>query len=272
MTNNSLESALLQALIPVAKKVPSSRYSQIKPKVSQGVRSLLRAHGIGAYSPRFAAIVSRETLGEDSKAWGSLLSQGTDLDNWTYFAPGCSVESLERWKRGATASVHAACCRAVERITGEPFPVNEVSAVEPDFKAEHQALEALLNRTRTKLLSGVSTTIGITAPRWQESDHALGIPLHIDVSDINITPVKASAPFSEHSIEASYKGAQIPVGRLIFASGCYALIFDARPFLWTGEDLTIGRKRIRLVLFKGDAASHLRALVASSVELEAIAS
>ena len=148
MKNNLQTLPSRGAQIPIAKNFPSTRSSQIKPKVSPELRSLLRSNGIGAYSTQFAATVSLESLGADSPEWAALMSQGENFDNWTYFAPGCSVESLERWKRTATSSVHAACCRAVERITGQPFPVEEVSAVEPNFQAEYEALQAFLAEER----------------------------------------------------------------------------------------------------------------------------
>lgn len=272
MTYSSLEPATKQVPVPVAKKTPSLRYSQIKPRVSEGLRSLLRSNGIGAYSTRFAATVSLEFLGADSPEWAALQSQGRNHDNWTYFAPGCSVESLERWKRGATSSVHAACCKAVERITGEPFPFEEVSAVEPDFLAEFGATKLLIADVRQKLLFGKSSSIELASPRWKESDHALGVPVHVAVTDISLTPVFTPASFEEYAITAKYKGAQLPIGRVFFAATGYSIIFDACPFLWTGEEVMVGKKRIRLVIPKGDIERHLLALIAPRVELDAIAS
>lgn len=274
MTYSTVEPAAEQVLIPVANKLPSLRYSQIKPRVSERLRSRLRASGIGAYSTRFAATVSLEFLGADSPEWAALLSQGTNYDNWTYFAPGCSVESLERSKRGATSSssVHAAFCKAVERITGEPFPVEEVSAVEPDFTADYEATKSLIAETRAKLLFGTPTTIGINVPLWKESDHALGVPIHVDVADISVTPLFAPAPFEEYAILARYKGAQLPVGRIMFTATAHSIIFDARPFLWTGEEVMVGKKRIRLVLPKGNIQQHLLGLIASRVQCNEIAS
>ena len=267
-----MEPVLERVQIPVVQKTPSLRYSQIKPRVSEKLRSLLRSNGIGAYSTRFSATVSLEFLGEDSSEWAALMRQGTNYDNWTYFAPGCSVESLERWKRGATSSVHGAICRAVERITGEPFPVEEVSAVEPDFTADSGATQLLIADIRKKLLFGTPSTLGLSAPLWKESDHALGVPIHVAVADISVTPVLAPSPFEEYAIIANYKGAKLPVGRIIFAANVHSIIFDARPFLWTGEEVMVGKKRIRLVLPKGDIQQHLMGLIASRVECSAIAS
>ena len=274
MTYPILEPAAKQVPVPVAQKTSSFRYSQIKPKVSEGLRSLLRSNGIGAYSTRFAATVSLEFLGADSPEWAALMLQGENFDNWTDFAHGCSVESLERSKRGATSSssVHAAVCKAVERITGEPFPVEEVSAVEPDFLAEYGATQLLIADVRKKLLFGKSSIIGLNSPRWKESDHALGVPVHVAVTDISIAPVFTPAAFEEYAITAKYKGAQLPIGRVFFAATGYSIIFDARPFLWTGEEVMVGKKRIRLVIPKGDIERHLLALIAPRVELNAIAS
>lgn len=272
MKNNLQTLPSRGAQIPIAKNFPSTQSSQIKPKLSPELRSLLRAHDIGAYSTHFAALVSRESLGSDSSEWAALMSQGGNFDNWTYFAPGCSVESLERWKRGATASVHPACCRAIERITGEPFPVKEMSAVEPDFTADSGATQLLIADIRKKLLFNTPSTIGLSAPLWKQSDHALGVPVHVAVADIGVTPVFAPAPFEEYAILARYKGAQLPVGRIIFAATAHSIIFDARPFLWTGEEAMVGKKRIRLVLPKGDIQGHLMELIASRVEISAIAS
>lgn len=200
------------------------------------------------------------------------MNQGQNFDNWTYFAPGCSVESLERWKRGATASVHKACCKAVERISNEAFPVEHVSAVEPDFAAEYEATKVLLKNTRKQLLAGTPISLGLTAPCWKESDHALGVPLHVAVSDFCFKRIKASALLFEYEIQASYKDTQLPVGRVLVAGNRYSLIFDARPFLWTGQDLTVGRKHIRLVLPKGNIQRHIMELIAFHVEFDAVAS
>ncbi|ESA36544.1 hypothetical protein N836_07155 [Leptolyngbya sp. Heron Island J] len=267
-----MEPAVEGVPIPVAKKTPSLWCSQLKPIVSPELRSLLRSCDIGAYSTRFAATVSLEFLGSDSKEWAALMSQGGNYDNWTYFAPGCSVESLERWKRGATSTAHAACCRAVERTTGKPFPVEEVSAVEPDFQAEHEALRARIAEERETLISQIPRFIGVHSPFWKKSDHALGVPLHVPVTDISLRWVEVQSPFDEYTIQANYKGTSIPVGHLILSGNSYSLIYDARPFLWTGEDLTIGRKRIRLVLPKGDLVSHLTGLIPAHAEFDAIAS
>ena len=271
MKNNLQTLPSRGAQIPIAKNFPLIRYNQIKPVVCPELRSLLRSNGIGAYSTRFSATVSLEFLGEDSSEWAALKTQG-NFDNWTYFAPGCSVESLERWKRGATSSVHAAICRAVERITEEPFPVEEVSAVEPDFTADSGATQLLVADIRKKLLFGTSSTLGLSAPLWKESDHALGVPIHVAVADISVTPVFAPAPFEEYAIIANYKGSKLPVGRIIFAANAHSIIFDTRPFLWTGEEVMVGKKRIRLVLPKGDIQSHIMGLIASRVEIDAIAS
>ena len=74
------------------------------------------------------------------------------------FACACSPEQVERWKRGYSVSkaVHLACCRAVEEITGEPFPVEEVTAIEPtpSFPAIKAAVEQLIETTRSTLLDG----------------------------------------------------------------------------------------------------------------------
>ncbi|MFG6095022.1 hypothetical protein SPB21_07220 [Leptothoe sp. ISB3NOV94-8A] len=274
MKNNLQRPPSTGARIPIAKNFPSTRYSQIKPKVSPELRSLLRSNGIGAYSTRFAATVSLEFLGADSPEWAALMSQGENFDNWTYFAPGCSVESLERSKRGATSSssVHVAFCKAVERITGESFPVEEVSAVEPNFQAEYEALQAFLAEERENLTSHGPDIRGVSSPFWKKSDHALGVPLNVLVTDISLRWVEVQSPFDEYEIQANYKGTPIPVGHLILSGNSYSLTFDARPFLWTGEDLTIGRKRIRLVLPKGDLVSHLTGLIPTHAEFDAIAS
>ncbi|MDV3351273.1 hypothetical protein QGP82_21395 [Leptothoe sp. LEGE 181152] len=132
-------------------------YYQIRLDRVKRLLKLLKSFGYISHDPKLAGIVTRILLGEDSAEFQALITaQGKDFEFWTMFA--CSPEQVERWKRGYSVSqqVHLACCKAVEKITGAPFPIEEVSAIDPvpHFPAIKAAVDHLIEATRISLLNG----------------------------------------------------------------------------------------------------------------------
>ena len=132
-------------------------YYQIRPDHVKHVLGRLKSCGYISHDPKLAGLVTRILLGEDSADFQALVTaQGKDFEFWTMFA--CSPEQVERWKRGYSVSqqVHLACCKAVEEITGDPFPIEEVSAIDPapHFPAIKAAVDHLIEATRIALLDG----------------------------------------------------------------------------------------------------------------------
>ena len=155
MKNTRSKPASEQLQVYSARNRP--HYYQIRPDLIRHVLGRLKSCGYISHDPKLAGIVTRIILGEDSEDFQALVAaQGKDFEYWTMFA--CSPEQIERWKRGASVSqqVHLACCKAIEEITGEPFLVEEVSAIDPvpHLPAIQAAVESLIEATRIALLDG----------------------------------------------------------------------------------------------------------------------
>ena len=155
---------------------------------------------------------------------------------------------------------------AVEKLTGQRFRASDVAAVEPDMAKVTAHRESLIASAKAGLVAEEDVRIGLDAPLWKQDPYAIGKPTRIDADILTLRLVKTPTSFTEYLIYASYQGTQLLVGYFIVFGHRTAIILDARPFVWgQSPELTVGRKLIRLVNFKGDINGRLESLATSQI-------
>ena len=267
MTHTKRRPAKEQAGTLVPKSSAPQRSSQLSPIVVPIFDRLLHNAGILHHSPVLAATAACMEHGENSVIIQQLKTeQGSDFRHWTKFPRSFSVENVQRAREGKPFPHLDAFCMAVEKITSIQFRVADVVATEPDMATVTKKREGLIASVKARLIAGEDVRVGLDSPLWKQEPYAIGKPIRVESEALSLELVQTPKSFTEYWICANYQDVHLRVGYLVVLGNRTAILFDSRPFVWgQSPDLTVGRKLIRLVSFKGNINACLESLATSQI-------
>lgn len=264
-TKNKLAATQVKVRVPKT----GTESKQLTLSAAKSFREALKGFGFISNDPRFSFEVSKHVLGADSLEFQALINtQGLNGENWVEFAPGCSTDQLERFRRGepVDSKTFDAACKAFSFITGKkaPTPANDP---EPYFSELAKATRQHVLTVRENLERGVAINELNCPP---EFEYAPGVP----VRDKEIKSIEfVGLSSTDIKIYAIYRASQIQIGLILFSSNKASVLFNPQPYVWTGSEVVVGRKRVRYIKVKRERVQKaVNVQIASRLAKPAIAS